>query len=138
MEYYNCDYVKVGYDETGKFTYMVIKRAVDSDSFRMAHDKALKIYREKRPGKHLADTSNMGMVTIEDQQFVANKVIPKMVQSSPDNKLKIAVLVSDEVFSMMAVKAIPKKASEGVVDVMHSIFNSYDKAVNWLKGVEGD
>ncbi|MDN5213608.1 hypothetical protein QQ020_16165 [Fulvivirgaceae bacterium BMA12] len=133
MEYHNCDYANVGYDEAEGFTYMVIKRKGDSEHFRMAHYKTLELYDGKRPGKHLADTSKMGVVSIEDQQFIANKVIPQLLKMSPDHKLKIAVLVSDEVFSNVAVKSIVNKSKQGNHDVDHSVFNNYEQAINWLR-----
>ncbi|MDN5202029.1 hypothetical protein QQ008_11665 [Fulvivirgaceae bacterium BMA10] len=132
MEHHCCDYTTVGFDEKGKYTYMRIKQKGDSDQFRMAHDKVFEIYKKEQPGRHLADTRGMGVVSLDDQKFVSQNFLPRVVEFSPNNCIKIAVLVSEDAFSKFAVESIGKKMSEMPANIQHKMFKSEEEAVGWL------
>ncbi len=133
MEYHDCEYVNIGFNEQGEYTEMSIKRKGSSSEFRMAHDKVIELYKEKRPGRHLADTSKMGVVSVDDQEYVAKQVIPTLMELSPGQKVKIAVLVSHDVFAKVAVDAIRNKTSQTASNAVHQVFEKYETAVAWLQ-----
>ena len=129
--HYESDYVVVGYDNMTNFTFMRIKRKGSSEEFRTAHDKAFELYKTKLSAKHVADTSAMGVVSIDDQRYVSSEFIPNIKKFHPREQLKIGVIVSDDVFSKFAVKNIISKTNDST-GVVHKMFRNISETINWF------
>ena len=134
MTNYDDAFVSIGYDDHKHYTFMRFKRRCSSRQFRNYHYKMLDFFREKQPHQHLVDTSQMGVISLEDQQYIGKKIIPQMARFSGEGTLYIAVIVSRDVFTKFAVQNIARqtKALDKKEKIDHQIFGNEATAVDWL------
>ncbi|OJJ14141.1 hypothetical protein BKI52_44265 [marine bacterium AO1-C] len=135
MTYYDDAFVSIGYDNHKHYTFMRFKKNCSSKQFRDYHYKMLDFFKEKQPNQHLVDTSKMGVISLEDQQYIGKNIIPQMARFSGEDTLHIAVIVSRDVFTKFAVQNIDKqtKAIDKKEKIDHQMFGNETNAIAWLE-----
>lgn len=138
MMYYDDAFVCIGYNTHKHYTFMRFKKTCSSKQFRDYHYKLLDFFKEKSPNAHLVDTSKMGVVSLDDQQYVGKNIIPQMANLAGEGTLQIAVIVSKDIFAKFAVQNIEKqaKALDKKEKVDHQMFGNEANAVDWLTSLK--
>jgi len=134
MTNYDDAFVSIGYDDHKHCSFIRFKKNCSSKQFRNYHYKMLDFFKEKQPIRHLVDASKMGVISLEDQQYISKDIIPQMAKFSGEGTLHIAVIVSRDVFIRFAIQNIAKqsKALNGKEKIDHQIFSNETLAVDWL------
>ena len=138
MIYYDDAFVSIDYNTHKHYTSMRFKKTCSSKQFRDYHYKILDFFKEKSPNAHLVDTSKMGVVSLDDQQYVGKNIIPQMANFAGEGILKIAVIVAKDIFAKFAVQNIEKqtKALDKKEKIAHQMFGNEASAVAWLTSLE--
>ena len=138
MIYYDDAFVCIGYNTHKHYTFMRFKKICSSKQFRDYHYKLLDFFKEKTPNAHLVDTSKMGVVSLDDQQYVGKNIIPQMANLAGEGTLQIAVIVSKDIFAKFAVQNIEKQAKslDKKEKVDHQMFGNEANAVEWLTSLK--
>jgi len=131
MEFYNDEHTSIGFNEESDFTYMEYKKHVNSEQFVSTHEKVVEMLKtiKSYSGKHLVNTKVLKTVSVDNQEWVAENVVPVIHEKSNKKKAILALVLSDDIFGQFAVKNISKKADN--ISETH-FFNNYDAAVSFL------
>ena len=116
-------------------TFLKFFRKPSVEQFRKAYFEMSEAFiADKSISSHITDTSLMGVVPLESQQFVIKEIVPAMRRSLPSNQeLVIALILGDDVFASFAAKNMGKKVSEKLTGVNVNFFGNYEAGVDWLK-----
>ncbi|BDD12705.1 hypothetical protein FUAX_51370 (plasmid) [Fulvitalea axinellae] len=118
VEYINDSYLKITYLKT-----------YDDEEFSELH-KHLIDFQTKCPNKGLlmVDTKKMGVLSMEKQAHIAKYVVPTLSEQA-GQKMRIALLLGDDVFASFGAKNIAQKSDDASVT---KPFSDQSEAETWL------
>ncbi|AKD02054.1 hypothetical protein POKO110462_18860 [Pontibacter korlensis] len=129
----NSDYCEFGYDADLQALVLTYKRSGSSKEFRNNHYELLKVMEKVRVSRMLVNTLDLGAVAPEDQRWLGENIIPKMVKFALDGYLYIAVLAPEKkIFTQLAVEMI-EQLSEKTGMYTNKHFHSLSAAKTWLR-----
>ncbi|WKK82256.2 SpoIIAA family protein [Marivirga arenosa] len=105
---------------------ITFKGAVSTDEYRQAMEANYELSKKPEINNWLQNNTDAGVLSLQDQQWVSNDLIPRAAQEVD----KIAVVVSKDVFRKFAAKNILDK-QKGKLNFQY--FNSLEEARTWLK-----
>ena len=105
---------------------ITFKGAVSTDEYRQAMEANYELCKKPEINNQLQNNTDAGILSLQDQQWVSNDLIPRAAQEVD----KIAVVVSKDVFRKFAAKNILDK-QKGKLNFQY--FNSLEEARTWLK-----
>ena len=132
MTEYENEYCSIGYDSDYTSCYFIYKRFGSSEEFRDSHEKLLEVFRNHSTHKLLIDTRFMGVLNIEDQEWIVDYVTPALIEGSGDKKYTSAMVQGEDVFAKFGVESIESRL-ESHDNYQVAIFGDIDSAKTWLK-----
>lgn len=109
---------------------ITINGRLESKEYREAMLANFELAKKPHVKYWLQDNTEAGVLSLEDQQWVAQTLIPKANEVVE----KIAIIISKDVFRKFASKNIIERGKEKGNDKLNiSYFNSLDEAIVWLK-----
>ncbi|BDD12707.1 hypothetical protein FUAX_51390 (plasmid) [Fulvitalea axinellae] len=119
LEYLDDAYIKFVYE-----------KKYSTEEFIQIHNDLVALQAEC-PNKAwlLVDTRKMGPLSKEKQEHVVNDSVPKMAKQA-GRKMRIALLLGDDVFASFGAKAVAEKSNESSVS---KYFSDEKRAIAWLK-----
>ncbi|WMN07541.1 STAS/SEC14 domain-containing protein [Marivirga arenosa] len=105
---------------------ITFKGAVSTDDYRQVMEANYELSKKPEINNWLQNNTDAGVLSLQDQQWVSNDLIPRAAQEVD----KIAVVVSKDVFRKFAAKNILDK-QKGKLNFQY--FNSLEEARTWLK-----
>ncbi|BDD08020.1 hypothetical protein FUAX_04520 [Fulvitalea axinellae] len=114
-------------DDYAVFRY---KAPTPNDEIRKAITSFVEYVKEQGLKMHLADSGNMGTVSVEVQEWVAKEVMPEMAKNA-GGKYKMAGILSGDVFASFAFQNVARRTT--VDGVSMCMFDNEPEAVAWLK-----
>lgn len=131
MIYSETDYALTGYNEVLQAVYLVYKRKGTSAEFREANLQLVQAITRRPAQRVLVDARAMGVVAPEDQRWVGAEIVLKLASLAPNQYLYIASLLSEHVFTKLAVQTVVEVSNSlGVCQNME--FSSEEEAKDWL------
>ncbi len=128
MNYYSIEKKK-------KHLVLKFNRKCSTEEFIDAHEQ-LMATNSIGYDKLLVDTRDMGVVSLEGQNYVVTLFLPKMKALSSNGSLSTAVIVGNDVFSKFAVQNVDRKLKKNLQNIDHQLFDSKKKALEWLNCVD--
>lgn len=134
MVFKNNNQIETGYFNEIDTTYMIFKQQVNEDDFIEYHQELLDEFNTLKytSGKHLVDTSPLKIISSSCRKWVAEKIVPRIHQTSNRGKAYIAVVLGKNTFINPDVHHIDPKYNENVH--IH-YFSKMDDAKMWLSSM---
>ena len=127
----NNEYVQISLDTTVPCLEWIGKRFMPSESFRESEEKSLEFYRQFRDDyqglQWYVDARNIGPVSTEDTQWVADEILPQFAQLGLK---KEGFVVPKSAIGKLTVKNYISKAGE-TIEI--KVFDTVEGVKNWLK-----
>jgi len=117
------------YESDCKSVFLSWKTTPLSDEFRHVMDKLIEGMAENKTGKILTDTTNMGAIDPDDQQWSVTDWLERALKVGYN---RLALILPDEIFTQMSVNDIISQV-EGTNPVSIQYFNNIPDARAWLK-----
>ncbi|AMM50115.1 hypothetical protein TH61_01495 [Rufibacter sp. DG15C] len=131
MIHTRTEYAITGYDELLQGVFLRFLRKGTSEEFREANQRLLQTMREYSTQRVNLDVLHLGLVSPEDQRWMANLIIPRLAELAPNNYLYIAVVVPESTFTRLAMKSIEDMSNgKGICDYCQ--FPNLVEAKQWL------
>jgi hypothetical protein len=131
MIHTRTEYAVTGYDELLQGVFLRFLRKATSEEFREAHQRLLDTMQAFSTQRVNLDVLFLGLVSPEDQRWMANLIIPRLAELAPNNYLYIAVVVPESPFTRLAMKSIEDMANgKGICDYCQ--FPNLVEAKQWL------
>ncbi|WP_181305879.1 hypothetical protein [Rufibacter sp. XAAS-G3-1] len=131
MVHTDNDYATTGYDQVLEAAYLVYKRQGTSPEFREANTRLVSTLARFPSHRLFVDVRGMGVISPEDQKWVGNTIVLQLAKNAPGNYLYIALLVSEKIFTKLAVTSI-EDISNGKGICLNRHFYSAPEAKHWL------
>ncbi|MFB9863136.1 hypothetical protein [Rufibacter immobilis] len=125
--YYEAEGLVLSYDEGQQVAYAVWNGFLNSQEFREATLKCVELMEEKGILRWLADNRKMKAIRQADQQWFVDNILPRILRSP---LLRMATLVSEDLFNKMAVERLLQRTGE--VQLALRDFDSEAEAMVWL------
>ncbi|WP_205503605.1 STAS/SEC14 domain-containing protein [Rufibacter psychrotolerans] len=126
--YFLSGSLELSYDDELSTAYAVWNGFLSSEEFREATQKCIELMEEQGITRWLADNRKMRVIRQADQQWFAETIIPRMLNTS---LRRIATLVSEDVFNKMAVEQLMQRANSKEQMTIRD-FNQEAAALAWL------
>ncbi|GAA4315762.1 hypothetical protein [Nibribacter koreensis] len=131
MIHTRTDYAVTGYDELLQGVFLRFLRKATREEFKEAHQRLLQTMREYPTQRMNLDVLQVGLVSPEDQRWVASLIIPRLAELAPNNYLYIAVVVPETAFTRLAMTSIGDQVKDkGFCDYRQ--FPNLVEAKQWL------
>jgi|GEM_PF-6100335 len=125
------EFYKIEFTEDLQSTHLSFKKKCESERYREAYTVLIKIFEERGHFSHITDTSSMGVISLEDQEWVKEKVVPQIRRfANSSKKLNIALILGDDVFANFAAKNIARHFI-GELNIDIHYFAKYQEAYEW-------
>lgn len=127
-EYITTEFITVNFNITT--TAVVAKWLVSPTSveFREGLDAMLAAMKKFNTGKLVVDTTNLGAIHEEDQNWAASDWYNRARQGTGYHR--IAMIVPSDIFTQMSVESTLESVEEKIVDTAY--FDSIDAALEWI------
>ncbi|RNI32445.1 hypothetical protein EFA69_03735 [Rufibacter immobilis] len=125
--YYEAEGLVLSYDEGQQVAYAVWNGFLNSQEFREATLKCVELMEEKGILRWLADNRKMKAIRQADQLWFVDNILPRILRSP---LLRMATLVSEDLFNKMAVERLLQRTGE--VQLALRDFDSEAEAMVWL------
>ncbi len=122
----------ISYNQEEQFSFLKFNNKCSSTIYHRAYNDLLRTFHTYRHHKHITDTSDMGVVSIDDQKWVKVNIVPQIRQAvSMDKTLNIGLVLGRDIFATIAAKNIAKRFdSEKKTHIQ--FFPEKEKAHEWL------
>ncbi|MFD2246820.1 hypothetical protein [Pontibacter ruber] len=127
--YYETEAIRVSYDKDLQLGLGEWKGFVSSDELRVTAMRSLDFINQYSIIHWLSDRSKMKAIRQQDQQWIVEAFIPKLLESP---LRRMASVVSEDMFNKMALNNILQR-SGGLGDIVFCDFDNLDNAIEWLK-----
>ncbi|WP_026462356.1 hypothetical protein [Adhaeribacter aquaticus] len=125
---FESDYLKLYFDEETKLARAVWNGFLSGETMHNAVKQCIILIEEKNPVGWLADNRKLKAIRQKDQEWISENLMPRLAASS---LRKLATLISEDLFSQMAVESLYTKASE-LIHFDHQYFKFETEAYKWL------
>jgi hypothetical protein len=127
--YYETEAIRVSYDEELQLGKGEWKGFVSSDIYRSTALHLLEFVTEHRIMRWLSDRSQMKAIRQQDQQWMAEEFIPKIIDSP---LRRMANVLSPDVFKNMDMEQIIRRRSS-LGNIAFRDFETVAEAMEWLQ-----
>lgn len=127
--YFQNNVLTLSFDSERKTGYAVWNGFLSSHEFKEATTKCLELMEQEQLIHWLADNRNMKAIRQADQQWFAEHILPRLLQSSLQ---RMATLVSHDIFNKMAVENLMQKV-EHTDHLYLRDFEDEAMAIAWLE-----
>jgi len=115
--------------DTGTSVLQFLKRP-DSENYRTAYAQLKDLFIKEGLTKHITNTTHLGVIAVEDQNFVGTQIIPSMREQLDELKvMHIGVVKGKDVFATFAAKNIGKQMRTKTSGIESTYFSSLDEAL---------
>lgn len=128
------EFIEIIYDEELKVLSFVYKVQPQSDKFMELNQKFLDEFKTLDCNKILINAIEIKLVSVENQNWVANTMIPEMLKHINGRKLYHAQILNSDAFVQFAAHNIQKKSmkkDEGSPMEINA-FEKVEDGINWL------
>lgn len=126
---HNDTILRLSYDPELKAVIMEWTGFSKSGEFREANEAVLNLIREKKAEKIIADTRNMKIITLKDQQWLFQNWLPRTINAG---LTYAAIIESEDFFNRLSVDNIVQEVNDKLII---KYFNSALVARSWLKSL---
>jgi hypothetical protein len=126
--YYETSVVRVHWDSEFHGVWAEWLGFAADDEFRRPLMEGYSLFVEKKSGRWLADTRNLGPMTQEDQEWLNSSWFPLMIKAG---MRAMAIIVPRRVVTQMSVKRVMSKIDGK--ELATSYFDALEDARRWLK-----
>ena len=135
MGNFENEFAKIYFDEKQDIFYLIYKRKIVEKEFIPINQKVLDIFLTLNTNKFYVDIRLMGVVGLEGQKWIVEKLFPKMLEHLGKHKLYHAqIQPQNEVFAKVVGTNIKKKAKDQLDErIIFETFFSEEEAIEWLK-----
>ncbi|BDD12708.1 hypothetical protein FUAX_51400 (plasmid) [Fulvitalea axinellae] len=110
-----------------RFTY---QEKCTKEEFETLHEDLVKFQKTcPKKDRLMVNTTKMGVLSLDQQGFITNTIIPQMVEHA-GTKVRIALILGSDVFATFSAKNVVEKSDE--VSATQCFSNEEDAAA-WLK-----
>ena len=129
MDYFKEDYAHVSYDPSLEMAIISWDtKFLTHSQYQKATHALLKLVLEKNCTRALCDTTHMGVLPLESQQWTYEYLTPKYMESH----LQImAIVTSKDIFNKVAMNNIVRRANNTQLNT--TFFATYTEALAWSK-----
>ncbi|WP_020529596.1 hypothetical protein [Flexithrix dorotheae] len=126
-------FFKLEFIEELNLSHLTFLKKCTSDQYRLAYGQLVELFKSKGHHNHITDTSTMGVIGVEDQQWVKANVVPNMRKfADSTKKLNIALILGDDIFATFAAKNIARNFMDKQnIDIHY--FAGETEAFDWFK-----
>ncbi len=128
MIYLDKPYLTIHWDENVKCPILEWKTFARSSEFRDALETGLKLVKEKRARRWLADMRNMGTVSVADQTWSNEDWFPRALAAGIN---RMALVVPKSTLAKMSVDTIMSKVEGANLETAY--FDNIEEAKQWLR-----
>ncbi len=128
MIMYESNVATVHWNEETQSVHLLWHKFAKGTLLRTALVTALDVLKEKGAVNWITDTRQLGVMTLEDQQWFNEDWSPRAVQAGLAH---LALVLPANLLEKMAVHSVISKTQFGSVEIAH--FDGVDHAKAWLK-----
>jgi hypothetical protein len=129
MHYYKDDCALITYEQSLDMAIIIWDvKFVTHAQYLKANEALLKLILEKHCTRLLCDTTHMGVLPLESQQWSHTELSAKYLKSSLQFT---AIVTSKDVFNKVAMNNIVRKTNNTQLNSI--FFASYPEALAWMK-----
>jgi len=125
--YFETDYVTVDYDKADHIIVLKWKVSPTSAEFREGLNSLVTAMDHFKTGKIIGDTTHLGVIHPDDQQWSATEWIQSMFNV---RHFQIAFIVPSDIFTQMSLDGA---LSQVVGDHPIAYFENMEGAIGWIK-----
>src|SRR5688572_1974534 len=126
--YFEKPYVTIYFDGSKSLGIAEWRGSLTSAEYREAFGKCLELTNEKKLVNWLGDNRKLLAISEQDQEWTFQVAAPILLRSTLQ---KMATLVSEDMYSQMAVTGLFDRASP-VISFENQYFKEFEKALEWL------
>jgi hypothetical protein len=126
--YYQAPGLTLSFDPERLIAYAVWSGFLSSHEFQEASLQCIELIEEKGIIRWFADNRKMKAIRQADQQWFLENIMPRMLQSS---LLRMATLVSEDIFNKMAVEQLLQRVGH-IDQLVLRDFEEEKEALFWL------
>ncbi len=119
----------LGYENDCKSVFLSWNTTPASDEFRFVMDQLIDGMADRNTGKILTDTTNMGAISAEDEQWSVTDWLERALRVGYRS---LAILLPNEIFTQLKVNEVVAQ-TEGADPVTVQYFSDLSDARKWLK-----
>ncbi len=123
----NLKTLKLTHDPDLKAVAMEWTGFSSSAQFREANENVLDLIRETRSTKLIADTRNMKIISLQDQQWLYQDWLPRTISAGLTHA---AIIESEDFFNKLSVDNVVQKIND---QLTIKYFTTLLSARNWLR-----
>ncbi|HTJ52230.1 MAG TPA: hypothetical protein VL443_22365 [Cyclobacteriaceae bacterium] len=125
--YFEKDFVTIGYDQGDHIIIVKWKLTPTSAEFREGLNTLTTIIEHFKTGKVIGDTTHMGAIHPDDQQWSATEWFQSALKSGLS---QLAFIVPSDIFTQMSLDGAK---SQVVGEHPIAYFENMESAIDWLK-----
>lgn len=127
------DYLRVWVDRSIKLMYSEWQRPVTTQEYREGSAMLLDIMNQYSVLNWIADSSKLGDIAVEDEQWTLSDMVPCMVQSS---LVKLARISGNDKSSYTKFDNFAKRAEDIYIGkILVRQFVTYKEAADWIADI---
>jgi signal transduction histidine kinase len=127
---YKEEHAEIFFDAQINSTGIVWKGPVTSEQYRTVFQKCLDFVKVYNTPSYIADLSNQGSISREDQQWMFDKILP---EASHNGLSRIAAIRPDAAEPLVKEYLIGINKTLSSLGVLQEYFLSMEEAVNWIQ-----
>jgi len=127
QNYFETDYVTVGYDKGNNLIILNWIVAPTSDEFREGLNSLIAAMEHFKTGKLVTDTTYLGTIHPADQQWSATEWVQGAIKVGYS---QIAIIIPADVFTQMSVEDTMSQV-DNPLPFAH--FDNMEAAIDWIK-----
>ncbi|HEY8936291.1 MAG TPA: hypothetical protein VIM65_13755 [Cyclobacteriaceae bacterium] len=126
QNYFEKDFIAIGYDKTNHLIVLKWKIAPTSAEFREGLHSLLAAIEQFKTGKVIVDTTHLGTIHPDDQQWSVTEWTQKAMQAGYS---KLAIIIPDDIFTQMSVE----DAMNSTNNILpFAYFSNMTPAMEWI------
>ena len=130
MRDFNEQLLQINYDSDANAVVMKWSGFSKNDEFREANEAVLDFIKQSRANKLLADTRDMKIISIKDQQWLYLNWLPRTIAAGLNFA---AIIKSEDFFNRLSVDNVVQQVNDHLTV---KYFNTFLRAKNWLKVIK--
>ncbi|MDJ1470183.1 hypothetical protein [Xanthocytophaga flava] len=132
MQYFKDDSAVITYDESFDMALIIWDvKFITHAQYQKVNTALLQLILERNCTRLVCDTTNMGVLPMESQQWTKDELSPMYIQSSLQFT---AIVTSKDVFNKVAMNNIVRKSNNTHYNSI--FFANYPEALTWIKKQE--
>lgn len=140
--HYRSAACSIYYDAELPGSYTLWHGFASSADFRAACLSGLELAREHRTFKGISDARQMRVISLADQKWFTDELLPMIMELHISPVMYSAVVVPSDFFGRQSLDSLAEQVDDTVaqqfasIEVVTRYFDNDDDAYRWLKGVD--